>query len=72
VKFEQLTLDWCYSCWRAEPIPLSGAYLSCFECGHVFETASELEQLYKRLREPGMNTTPADLITFCPLCLHDF
>jgi hypothetical protein len=82
VNFEQLTLDWCYSCWRAEPIPPSGAYISCFECGHAYETAQELLAAYNaeidRFNASGMSISElahsedADAIVFCPLCMHDF
>lgn len=81
VQFEQLTLDWCYSCWRAEPIPPSGAYVTCFECGHVYETANDLLIAYNDMVE-GLNSVMSSIgpinwaenaegILLCPLCMHD-
>jgi len=75
VEYEQLTLDWCYSCGRDEPVPPSGAYLICPECGHVYETADDLLEDYLAQAPERIlsHRIPAwaDEITFCPLCLHN-
>lgn len=51
-------------------------YFSCFECGHVYpreeNLLSEWRQLQLKLPEDLRRTiTDADLVPFCPLCLHD-
>lgn len=72
--------DWPYEehChWHNthEPIPESGAYRACGECGHVYVTALDLLKTYadNAPSETSIdpNTTAKD-IHFCPFCLHDF
>lgn len=65
----------------AEEVPET-AYRVCFECGHVYPTAEDLEKAYeervaelkKRDNEGGflMPLKKADEIFFCQFCLHDF
>lgn len=79
--------DFCHSCGRDEPVPPSGAYRICLECGHVYHTETELllvysiERMVTRMTEAMRYCTwiPAsplpksgEDIYYCPLCLHDF
>jgi len=65
----------CYSHGVHEPIPADGAYLVCFECGHVFVTALDLLLDYA-VNSPPDIPVPGDItakdINFCPHCIHDF
>lgn len=67
----------CYSHGTHEPVPESGAYRVCFECGHVFVTDVELRQAYidnapEDTKVYADRLVSADDISFCPHCLHDF
>jgi hypothetical protein len=49
-------------------------YLICFECGHVYNTTTDLEEDYV-LNAPDKERAAnqrANEIFFCPNCLHDF
>lgn len=60
---------------RHEPVPDSGAYIVCGECGHVYVTALELLKTFAD-EAPADHEIDGDMtakdIMFCPLCLHDF
>ncbi|SFI80227.1 hypothetical protein SAMN05216275_10527 [Streptosporangium canum] len=74
--------DFCYSCGRDEPVPPSGVYSICVECGHAYVTEQDLVDLYneaiaamnKRLTDvaPLAFQLSSRHIYHCPLCLHDF
>lgn len=68
--------DFCYSCGRDEPIPPSGVYLICLECGHAYVTAQDLVDAYhsesERIYVAPLVPLAADAIYHCPLCMHDF
>jgi hypothetical protein len=79
--------DFCWSCYKDEPIPEGGAYQVCFECKHVYVTAEDLVVAYNRvITEMNRNMGPghaklalltsspesAKRIYFCQLCMHDF
>ncbi|MEU4726501.1 hypothetical protein AB0G06_43480 [Nonomuraea dietziae] len=79
--------DYCWSCNKDEPIPPSGAYVVCFECGHVYATEQDLIDAYNRIvtemnadgarrygdaHQPIALRTSADGIYFCQHCIHDF
>lgn len=67
----------CHSHGRREPIPDGGAYIVCFECGHVYRTRDELIDAHQanvgltddELSEPAMGKR---LEGFCGHCVHDF
>ncbi|WP_431911643.1 hypothetical protein [Nonomuraea jabiensis] len=78
--------DFCWSCYKDEPIPEGGAYQVCFECSHVYVTWEDLVDTYN-VRTLATNkahpefaplallvSSPesAERIFHCPLCLHDF
>ncbi|GII83340.1 hypothetical protein Ssi03_13300 [Sphaerisporangium siamense] len=72
--------DYCYSCGRDEPVPPSGVYIICIECGHVYETADDLLHLYNEQIIAENRAHPEwamplaidpDNIGCCALCLHD-
>jgi hypothetical protein len=68
--------DWCHSCCKLEPRP-DDYYQICGECGHVFVTASELEEaallnIPEKHRDGRYYEVEAASIFFCPLCAHDF
>jgi len=49
--------------------------LICGECGHVFGSPEKLRAAWLANMPPemaGQDAPPADEITFCPLCAHDF
>ncbi len=57
-----------------EPIPPM-YYRVCGECGHAFLTREELEELdHARAVECGLqgDPQPAEQISTCPMCTHDF
>jgi hypothetical protein len=66
---------WC-SWHRAHEPRTRRTFRVCMECGHVYETAADLEREFAVL---GTEIHPAvlvrrrvELVTFCPLCLHDW
>jgi len=58
----------CWSHHYAERIP-EDVFIVCFECGHVFGTAAELEEAY---HSDSTSRMSAVHIYFCPFCIHDF
>lgn len=67
--------------------PDEGAYIFCFECGHVYRTARDLRRAYRREyrrttvrwgKEPlwrrvwTLMTVRAKRIDFCQECTHSF
>jgi Fe2+ or Zn2+ uptake regulation protein len=47
----------------------------CFECGHVYETPTDVEQLHREIADDytiQVSGKKAEDILFCPLCLHDW
>jgi hypothetical protein len=56
--------------------PGEGAYRRCFECGHVYRSAEELQREWTAGAPSdlaGRMTPPAvSQIFFCPLCSHDW
>lgn len=63
-------ITWCHIDDKWE-ICTDGTYCICGECGHVFESATDLEQAYLR-DYADTQPIPAKDIDFCPECLHDF
>lgn len=67
------TFCWCHNAHE----PDDGAYRACFECGHVYPLASDLEAAYEEVvRSMDPTAVPrklrADDIGFCQYCLHDW
>ncbi len=62
---------WCQWHRDYEPAP-EVIYERCQECGHVYETATDLEREFLALHVATMSTRRIGDIPFCPLCLHDF
>jgi hypothetical protein len=64
-------------CWsHGIDEPGEGAYRRCFECGHVYRSAEELQREWVAnappdLADPG-KLPPAEEIFFCSLCGHDW
>lgn len=77
--------SYCHCHNADEPVP-EEVYQVCFECGHVYAKATDLEEAYTReasivkaeetwlrMTPPTIETRlPADRIPFCQECLHDF
>lgn len=63
-------------CWsHGLDEPGDGAWRRCFECGHVYMTAEDLQREWTANAPPDLpdrTAPPAEEIHFCCLCLHDF
>ena len=67
--------DFCWSCYKDEPIPETGAFQVCGECFHVYVTEDDLLASHNRvLAEMGEppRIELGDLRHFCGECIHDF
>lgn len=51
---------------------LVGSYTDCYECGHVYSTYQELVETHKFVYRNIGGKREIGIITYCPLCLHDF
>ncbi len=63
-------------CWTHDvDEPDEGAYRRCLECGHVYQTAEDLQRQWTanapRFVTPGA-VPPVEQIFFCPICAHDW
>jgi hypothetical protein len=80
--------SYCFCHYRFEEIPAGGAFIICFECGHVYATAQDLVDAWNR-EVDRMNADPlpeskfegpiprrtletVGEIFFCQECIHDF
>lgn len=59
----------CYSCNQVEFFTDEEPYIVCFECGHIYQTADDLQTAFARWSFP---IPAADKIFFCQHCIHDF
>jgi hypothetical protein len=73
--FLQQVLDivWEYYCVVHDQLERHDhrTYQVCFECGHSYQTAQDLEVAWREAY-PDQPVRAAVGIWFCPLCLHDF
>jgi len=49
-----------------------GAYTDCYECGHVYQTYEDLREAHAQTYRNIGGKRNIGIITYCPLCLHDF
>ena len=73
-------IEECYGsklhCWSHDvDEPDQPAYISCFECKHVYRSAEELVAEHNKHLDPAWNepaVTDPELVHCCPLCIHDW
>lgn len=64
--------EWhCHSCDKDEP---TEGYRLCYECGHMYETATDLVKAHRLFVRSygGHPIEDPERIIACPLCCHDF
>jgi hypothetical protein len=69
-QWPDLPTSWCIVHRQHEPA--LGAYTDCGECGHVYMTYQDLKTAHAAVYAELGGGAQIGMITYCPLCLHDF